>query len=77
MVSAATLGEGINYRFCTTCGSTVCFAFDTRPIVAIPVGTFGDPDFRPPDIEVHVRTRHRWLSPIATAAQFEDTLPEA
>jgi hypothetical protein len=63
---------GIDYHFCTTCGSTVYWTMDVSPpFFAIAVGNFVDPDFPEPAIEMHTAMRHHWVPPVPTAGQFE------
>ena len=71
------LGESITYNFCPTCSSTVYFTLDGRGVRAIPVGSFADPDFPAPTIEVNVEMRHRWLGPSPASDQFEAMPPDA
>lgn len=71
----AQSGLGIDYFFCTTCGSTVYSTaateeiFDGQTFTAIFVGNFVDPDFPKPTIEYLTATRHHWVPPITGAAQ--------
>ena len=63
---------GVNYKFCTTCGSTVHWTFDFMPeVVGVAVGCFVDADFPKPDQEIQTLYRHRWLGPLEGAEQFE------
>ena len=64
--------EGINYYFCTTCGSTMyadfVWPFDGRKRIAIQVGNFVDPEFPTPTVEYYPELRHRWVvSPVEGA----------
>ena len=74
-VGAAGVNGGINYRFCTTCGSTICWDFlhplSGEPRFAIAVGNFADPTFPAPMAEVFPEQRHHWLQPIPGADQWE------
>ena len=69
---------GLDFHFCPTCGSTVyrMMEGDPPPFFAIGVGNFVDADFPGPVVEVYSGMRHHWVSPVATAAQF-DTFPGA
>jgi hypothetical protein len=71
----SALGDGINYHFCTTCGSTVYWTIEGQPVLAIAVGNFVDPDFSPPTMEFYVTRRHRWVPPARAADQFETFPP--
>ncbi len=71
-VGAGGIDVGISYNFCTTCGSTVYWTFDTVPeelneflegVVGVAVGNFADPDFPPPTQHHFPDLRPRWLSP--------------
>ncbi len=49
------------YRFCTRCGSTVAYRVGIRPgMVSIPAGSFQDPGFPPPTVEVFAERRNSW-----------------
>jgi hypothetical protein len=67
----SALGDGINYHFCATCGSTVFWTIEGQRVVAIAVGNFVDPDFSAPTMEFYVPMRHRWEPPAPGAEQFE------
>jgi hypothetical protein len=76
--SAAGQNQTPNYHFCTTCGSTVYWTVEGRPgstVIGIAVGNFADPDFTAPMREYYARLRHRWVSPVSSADQFE-TFPD-
>lgn len=50
------------FRFCPTCGTTVCWRLDALPdVVYIPVGAFADPMFPPPAVSVYESRRHAWV----------------
>ncbi len=66
-----TNGDEISSHFCPTCGSTVFWTFEGRPVLAIAVGSFADPDFPAPTAELHLPYRHHWLQPVAGAEQFD------
>jgi hypothetical protein len=68
-------GDEISYHFCPTCGSTVFWAFKGRPVLAVAVGNFADPDFPAPSAELHTPYRHHWLQPVEGAEQFEGFRP--
>jgi hypothetical protein len=78
-VGGATEG-GVNYHFCTTCGSTVFWDFDRswqgpewegKRVVAVAVGNFADPKFPIPIVEFYTTSRHHWVSPLPNADQVE------
>jgi hypothetical protein len=68
-------GDDVSYYFCPTCGSTVLWIFEGRPIMVIAVGNFADPEFPPPTAELHSPFRHHWLEPVEGAEQFEGFRP--
>jgi hypothetical protein len=72
-VGEASSGIGINYYFCTTCGSTIYWDFirQGQQIVGIAVGNFVDPDFPAPTLEFNTRLRHHWVRPVPAAQQFD------
>ena len=56
-------GLPITYRFCPTCGTTVYWTLDSVPgVVALGVGTFGDPTLPAPKVAVYEATRHPWAA---------------
>lgn len=55
-------GGRISFRFCPTCGSTVCWtASDGEGSTSIAVGAFADGSFPGPTVEVYEERRHPWL----------------
>lgn len=55
------------FHFCPECGATVFFTEPSEPDgVKIPVGSFADPTFPPPTVEIYESRRHPWL-PVPTA----------
>jgi hypothetical protein len=64
-------GDEVKYQFCPTCGSTVFWTFEGRPVLVVAVGSFADSDFPAPTAELHAPYRHHWLQPVAGAEQFE------
>jgi hypothetical protein len=68
-------GDNVSYHFCPTCGSTIFWTFEGRPILAIAVGSFADPEFPTPSVELHTPLRHHWMRPIGGAEQFEGFRP--
>ena len=67
--------DEVSYHFCPMCGSTVFWTFEGRPVLAIAVGNFADPDFPAPTAELHTPYRHHWLEPVAGAEQFKGFRP--
>ena len=68
-------GDEVKYHFCPTCGSTVYWTFEGRPVLVVAVGNFADSDFPAPTAELHALFRHRWLQPVEGAEQFEGFRP--
>ena len=65
-------GAGINYHFCTTCGSTLFWTVTGQPtFIGIGVGSFVDPNFPVPTMELYTPFRHHWVPPVPTADQYE------
>jgi hypothetical protein len=55
-------GTTARFHFCPVCGATVYYLMDAMPdFIAMPIGTFADPDFPPPAVSVYDNRRHRWL----------------
>lgn len=55
-------GNGLTFRFCPVCGSTVYWEGESFPgLVAVAIGAFGDPAFPPPGFSVYERARHHWV----------------
>lgn len=56
-------GGTITFRFCPTCGSTVCWTLDGLPgFLVVATGTFMDPAFPPPTVAVYTSRRHPWTA---------------
>jgi len=56
-------GSTATFRSCPTCSATVYFTNDTMPgTIAVPVGTFADPTFPPPQVSVYGVRRHPWVT---------------
>jgi hypothetical protein len=61
-VRAGDDGGKITFRFCPTCGTTLCWEIDTMPgVIAVAVGAFADPSFAPPKISVYEARKHAWV----------------
>ncbi len=56
-------GNVANFNFCPTCGTHLWYhAQPDLTLFAVPVGTFADKDFPPPDYSVYEERKHSWLS---------------
>jgi hypothetical protein len=54
-------GNFATFRFCPTCGATVCWELGGAPgFTAIPIGAFADPAFPAPRVSVYEEFRHAW-----------------
>jgi hypothetical protein len=77
-VGAVGIAGGINYRFCTVCGSSVYFDMVYQPtgkrFVTVALGSFVDAVFPPPTVEYFTSFRHPWVSPIPGAVQINDPM---
>lgn len=77
-VGAVGVAGGIDYHFCTTCGSTLYWSMDDptsgRRRFAVAVGNFADPNFPMPTTEFFTKSRHHWVSPVPNADQLYDPL---
>jgi hypothetical protein len=75
-VGAVGVPGGIDYHFCTTCGSTLFWSLvspvNGQRIYAIAVGNFVDPEFPAPTTEILTKFRHHWVAPIPGAVQVPD-----
>src|SRR5262245_65248386 len=64
--------RGTVYHFCGRCGSTVYWFTDVMPgFVGVSVGSFVDPGFPAPRIEIFTELRHHWVGPIPNAIAHE------
>ena len=58
------------FRFCPTCGSTVCWELDGLPgSLAVAVGAFADPEFPAPTFSVYEDRKHAWVEVPATVSE--------
>ena len=77
-VGAVGIPEGINYRFCAVCGSSVYFDMIYPPtgqrFFTIALGSFVDAVFPSPTTEFNTKFRHPWVPPIPGALQIDDPL---
>jgi hypothetical protein len=55
-------GYWVRHHFCPQCGVSVFYEIERRPgMISIPAGTFADPDFPAPTVEVYGNRRCPWL----------------
>ncbi len=77
-VGAVGIPGGIDYHFCTTCGSTLYWLTISpqtgRRVFIIAVGNFVDTEFPAPTTEFFTKFRHPWVSPVPGAVQLYDPL---
>ena len=77
-VGAPGIPGGINYRFCAVCGSSTYFDMVYPPtgqrFFTIALGSFVDPSFPTPTVELFTRFRPPWVHAIPGAAQIRDAL---
>lgn len=75
-VGAVGIPGGIDYHFCSTCGSTVYWDAPRAEhgFFAIAIGNFVDPDFPVPTTELFTKDRHHWVPPVTGATQVHDPL---
>src|SRR5262245_2080251 len=72
-VAVDGIPEGVNFYFCTTCGSTVywdlIWPHDGQKRIGIAVGNFVEPEFPTPTTENFTEFRHHWVvSPVPEGA---------
>jgi hypothetical protein len=57
-------GFAVEFHFCPECGSTVFWEPARKPdMIAVAVGSFGDPSFPAPSQSVYDERRHPWVRP--------------
>ena len=72
---------GIDYTFCTRCGSTVYWEFSAFrelvdvPVYGIAVGCFAEPDFPSPDLEIWASKRHPGSDKIEGIDSYDEFPP--
>ena len=72
---------GIDYTFCSRCGSTVYWEFSAFqaivevPVYGIAVGCFVDADFPKPDLECWASMRHHWIGEIEGVDSYDEFPP--
>ena len=73
--------ETAEYRFCPKCGSTVYWhlvfldGMVDIPVYGFAVGCFNDPEYPPPEIEIHTSNRSDWIPAIPGADTFHEFPP--
>jgi hypothetical protein len=77
-VGAVAIADGINYHFCSVCGSSM-FHHNVMPhtgqrLYAVSLGAFTDDVFPPPTTEFFTKHRHPWVPEVPGATQFRDPL---
>lgn len=66
-------GNRASFRFCPSCGGTIAYISEGLPgLIAIPVGTFADPAFPPPEYSVFESRKHRWVAVIGDGIDHFD-----
>jgi hypothetical protein len=77
-VGAVGIPDGINYRFCAVCGSSIYFDMIYPPtgerFYTIALGCFVDDVFPAPSTEFFTKFRHSWVAPIEGALQIHDPM---
>jgi hypothetical protein len=77
-VGAQGIPDGINYRFCSVCGSSIYFDLilptTGERYFTVALGSFVDAVFQPPTVEFFTSFRHPWVPPIPGATQIEEPL---
>ncbi|MCB1668283.1 MAG: GFA family protein [Pseudomonadales bacterium] len=67
---------GVDYSFCTRCGSTVHWPLSIFPdVYAVAVGCFADKTFPKPDIDIHEQHRHPWVPLIDGVESYKEWPP--
>jgi hypothetical protein len=65
-------GASVTYYFCPTCGSTVYWVSDGEAgILGIAAGNIVRSELPAPGMEFYTEVRHDWVSPAASAEQFQ------
>jgi hypothetical protein len=77
-IGAVGVPEGINYRFCAVCGSSIYFdmiyPLTGQRFFTIALGCFVEDVFPPPATEFFTKFRHPWVTPVPNADQIDDPL---
>src|SRR4051812_6318133 len=77
-VGAVAIEEGINYHFCSVCGSSL-FHHNVMPhtgqrMYAVSLGAFTEAVLPPPTVEFYTKHRHSWVAAAPGAVQLRDPL---
>ena len=71
-VRVADSGNEATLHFCPTCGDTVYYTMDAvTGFMVIPVGSFADPSFPPPQFSVYETRKHPWLQLTGDLERFD------
>jgi len=77
-VGAVATPGGINYHFCSVCGSSMyhenAFPKTGKRVFAVSLGAFTDDVFPPPTAEYFTKHRHHWVPAVPDAIQLHDPL---
>lgn len=66
-------GNEAVFHFCPDCGTTVWYhALPHRALFAVPIGTFADPSFPPPDYSVYESRKHAWVDTVGEGVDHYD-----
>jgi len=80
-VGALGIPDGINYRFCAVCGSSVYFDMvfpgNNQRFITIALGCFVGETLPAPTTEYFTDFRQPWVAPVPDAAQIPDPKKEA
>ena len=71
---AGDSGNPATFHFCAQCGSDVYYLIDGKfeDLIAIPLGTFDDPDFGPPAYSVWEKRKHKWVEIVGDGIERYD-----
>ena len=77
-VGAVAIEDGINYHFCSVCGSSL-YHQNVMPatgqrIYAVSLGAFTDEVFPAPTVEFFTKHRHSWVAAVPDSVQLADPL---
>ena len=67
---------GIDYTFCTRCGSTVYWPIKPFPgLYGVAVGCFADETFPQPEFELNTKYQHAWVGTLDITDSYEEWGP--
>ncbi len=90
VVNDTESNPGVDYTFCTRCGSTVFWPIKVKPgeyngtvvtetmetgIYGVAVGCFEDPDFPTPTRDWYHDKRHAWVTPLEVEESYAEFPP--